>query len=744
MNKKQTLLVVAPYFPPHSGGLERYAKTIVKKLSKNIDWNIVVLTTGDKDKDEIEKHSGYVVHRLSVSFVVSNTPFSFDWFFRVHKLLKKISPDIINIHTPVPGLGDIVALLAPRRTPIVVTYHTGTMKKGYAGVANAIIWLYEKIPLKYLLHRVNHIVCVSKFVSSSFLSKYKYKSSIITPAVDTALFTPDPYVEKSGKVLLFVASLNKGDEYKGLSVLLSALQEIIKEKKDIVLRVVGDGDMRSEYEEIVKNKGLSENVTFVGAVYGEELANEYRKADVFVLPTEKESFGMAVAEAMASGLPVVSTNVGGVPDVVKNGETGYLVGAGNIRALSEKVLELLNDSEKRINFGLKAQAKIKRKFTWNDRVDDYIILFKNLLEQKPTVAQVVGFYPPHVGGMEVVAKEVSLELARRGYPVRVFTSDIGAKNEERVVMKSNYILHRLRSIELFHTPVMFTLPLRLLFLPKNTIVHVHLAQAGIPEIALLIAKIRRFKYIAHFHLDVEPSGKLGRLFLLYKKYILGMTLRNADAIIVFSEEQKSLIINKYFVKENNIKIIPNGVNVKFFENKNRIYGRPKKLLAVSRLTVQKRVDRIVEAVSMIKKDVELAIVGDGEDRDKLKFLADNVARGRVRFVGEKKPEELCKYYNDADIFVIPSDKEGMSIAVLEAMSAGLPIVGSNVLGVRELVFDTGILVNNPSPKTFAKEISKLLNDKEKIKVLSENSINKANKYSWENSVDKLSTLYKNI
>ena len=147
---------------------------------------------------------------------------------------------------------------------------------------------------------------------------------------------------------------------------------------------------------------------------------------------------------------------------------------------------------------------------------------------------------------------------------------------------------------------------------------------------------------------------------------------------------------------------------------------------------------------MIKEDVELTIVGDGEDRDKLEFLADNVAGGRVRFVGEKKPEELRRYYNDADIFVIPSDKEGMPIAVLEAMSAGIPVMGSNVLGIRELVSGVGILVNNPSPKTFAKEISKLLNDKEKIKVLSERSIKKANKYSWENSVDKLSTLYKNI
>ncbi len=744
MNKKQTLLVVTPYFSPHSGGLERYAKTIVKKLSKNIDWNIVVLTTGDNIKDEVEKHSGYVVHRLSVSFVISNTPFSFDWFFRVHRLLKKINPDIVNIHTPVPGLGDVAALLTPRCIPVVVTYHTGTMKKGYAGVANAIIWLYEKIPLKYLLYRANHIVCVSRFVSSSFLFKYKYKSSIITPAVDTALFTHDPSVEKNGKVLLFVAGLNKADKYKGLNVLLSAIQEIIKEKKDIVLRVVGDGDMRSEYEEIVKRKGLSKNVVFVGAVYGEELVNEYRNADIFVLPTEKESFGMAVAEAMASGLPVVSTNIGGVSEVVKNNETGYLVEVGNQHALSEKVLELLNDCEKRINFGLRAQARIKRKFTWNDRVDDYIILFKGLLRQKPTIAQIVGYYPPHVGGMEVVAKEVSLRLARRGYSVRIFTSDIGAKKEKHIVKKSNYILCRLRSIELFHTPVMFTLPFRLLFLPKKTIIHVHLAQAGIPEIALLIAKIRRFKYIAHFHLDVEPSGKLGRLFLLYKKYILGITLRNADKVIVFSEKQKKLLINKYIVNENNVIIIPNGVSVEYFKNPYRVYGKVKKLLTVSRLTIQKRVDRIIEAIGKIKEDVELTVVGDGEDMKKLEFLANNIAGDKVRFVGKKKPKEVCEYYKRADIFVIPSDKEGMPIAVLEAMSAGLPVVGSNVLGIRELIFDTGVLVDNPSPKTFAKEISKLLNDKEKIKSLSEKSVKKANKYSWENSIDRLDALYKNI
>ncbi len=357
-----------------------------------------------------------------------------------------------------------------------------------------------------------------------------------------------------------------------------------------------------------------------------------------------------------------------------------------------------------------------------------------------TVAHVSAYYPPHRGGVEVVVDEISSELAERNYDVRVFTSNIGAKNEPSTKKSKNYLLRRIKGVEIAHTPVMWTLPVHLMLLPGKSIIHVHMAQAGMPEIALAVAKIRGFKYIAHFHLDVEPSGRLGSLFLLYKKYVLGFTLRKADSVVVFSNKQKDFVNKKYNVKCENIHIIPNGVSEKYFQK--RTNNKLKlELLSVGRLTNQKRIDRVIKAVGKMNAPVHLTVVGDGEDRNDLEELANVVAKDKVTFVGEKKPQYVREYYKDSDIFVIPSDKEGMPIVMLEAMAAGLPVVGSNVLGIHELLYGVGVLVNNPSPETFARAITELQNDSERLLDLSNKSVQCAKKYSWEKIVTMIEKLY---
>src|SRR5665213_2950778 len=122
---------------------------------------------------------------------------------------------------------------------------------------------------------------------------------------------------------------------------------------------------------------------------------------------------------------------------------------------------------------------------------------------KPTIVQIVGYYPPHLGGMEVVVRETSLALARTGCPVEVITSNVGSKNLSPVEHQRNYRLRRLRAFEFAHTPFMPALLWQLLRVKKPAIFHLHLSQAYLPEIVWLAAKLRRIPYVVHFHLDTE-------------------------------------------------------------------------------------------------------------------------------------------------------------------------------------------------------------------------------------------------
>lgn len=366
------------------------------------------------------------------------------------------------------------------------------------------------------------------------------------------------------------------------------------------------------------------------------------------------------------------------------------------------------------------------------------------MSQNPLLVHIAAYYPPHLGGLEGVAKTLAEKLAERGSDVHVFTSRYGQKSEQPA-KKPNLTVHNLWGFEFAHTPFTPTLLWHLLTLPKNSIMHVHLSQAYYPELVMVASKIRSIPYVTHFHLDVEPSGRLGALFMVYKKIVWGPFLRSSRKVITFSEEQSILLQTKYNVSQKNIAVIPNGVGGEFFNDVQREgVHAPARLLYVGRLTVQKRVDRLIEALALVSVPVELTIVGDGEDRKKLEDLARQLKLDNIYFVGRKSGEDLMAYYRNSDVFLLSSDREGMPLVVLEAMAAGLPIVGSDVIGIRELVGNVGMLVSNPSAENFAAAITELINKPERIKELSLKSIAKARTYSWDRLVVTFEEIYKEM
>jgi glycosyltransferase involved in cell wall biosynthesis len=304
----------------------------------------------------------------------------------------------------------------------------------------------------------------------------------------------------------------------------------------------------------------------------------------------------------------------------------------------------------------------------------------------------------------------------------------------------------MKSFEFAHTPLAPALFWHLLRLPKNSIIHLHLAQAYYPEVVWLASGLRKIPYVVHFHLDVEPSGRLGPLFLFYKRLFWKTILKSADKVVVCSQAQAELIRSKFDVKEENIEVVPNGVSNDFFSDK--IYSLPNekfRLLFVGRLTVQKRVDRLIEAMAKISVPAELTIVGDGEQRADLEALTDRLRLKNVFFEGNKNDSEMQEYHRNHDALLISSDKEGGTVLVaLEAMASGLPIIGTNVIGVREMLSDVGILIKEPFVENFSSAIESLWKNPRRLKELSRKSRKKAGEYSWGKFSSRLETIYKKI
>ncbi|GAA3780036.1 glycosyltransferase family 4 protein [Streptomyces chiangmaiensis] len=357
----------------------------------------------------------------------------------------------------------------------------------------------------------------------------------------------------------------------------------------------------------------------------------------------------------------------------------------------------------------------------------------------PTIVQITPYYPPHLGGLERVVSHLAQQLAER-HDVRVLTTALGSAGVPRKGLENGVAVHRYRAVEVAHTALAPGLAAGLARVPRDAVLHLHCAHALLPELVALTTRLRGMRFLLHFHLDVDASGRLGALLPYYKRHVLGRVLRAAAGVIVLTSEQAAFLTDTYRVPAERVHVVPNGVAGTYFMPVRETASNPLKLLYVGRLSAQKNVARLLQAMSMVRGAVQLRVVGDGELRTGLEAQSDQLGLENVEFSGGLLGEELVKAYADADAFVLASDKEGMPLVVLEAMAAALPVVATDVPGTRELVAGTGLLAK-PEPAALAESIDAVAADPVLRHRLAVASAERARSYSWEAVARRVEDVY---
>jgi phosphatidylinositol alpha-mannosyltransferase len=375
------------------------------------------------------------------------------------------------------------------------------------------------------------------------------------------------------------------------------------------------------------------------------------------------------------------------------------------------------------------------------------------------VVQVTPYFPPHVGGVERAVEIIAEGLVERHHKVEVLTTDRGSGGAERVARRGGLTVRRLRAFEIAHTPVAPALFGRLMRQPRGSIVHMHVAQAFVPEVVWMTSALRRRPFVAHYHLDVGPSGVAGRLLPAYKRLLLRRVLRSAAAVIALSDEQASELVDQYGCRPERVVTIPNGVPRDLGANPaergtvdDEAADRassddrepqpegPLRILFVGRISPQKNLPFLVEAVHAMTRDVELVVVGDGEDSQRVTGLVAGLGMRNVRLVGRVDHAELASWYRSADVFALTSDREGLPLAALEAMSFGLPVVGVDSPGLRELCAGVGVVVSGGVP-ALAAALDHLAQDPAERRRLSSLSLARAREADWDKSIGLIENLY---
>ena len=198
---------------------------------------------------------------------------------------------------------------------------------------------------------------------------------IIPNGVDLKMFCPAEHRVESGPLrLIIVARLIA---HKGHATLFRAMKILVAEGVDVCLDVVGTGDAEPAYRAMAARLGLAERVRFLGYLPREQVADAYRRADAFVLPSEGEGMSVSTLEAMASGLPVVVTRTGGTRELVKEGVTGFTFEVGSATALARHLRRLAGDRALLRAMGAAAR-KHAENFTWERAAEEYWRLFTSL------------------------------------------------------------------------------------------------------------------------------------------------------------------------------------------------------------------------------------------------------------------------------------------------------------------------------------------------------------------------------
>ncbi|MBR9955234.1 glycosyltransferase family 4 protein [Eubacteriaceae bacterium Marseille-Q4139] len=302
----------------------------------------------------------------------------------VKKIMKEINPDIIHVQQAF-GYG-FLGTFTDKKRAFVSVYGWEVYDK-----VKSKLW---KPIISYIMHWYKHIGSTSYCMRRQI---YKVFPDLKTPIVVTPFgIDMNKFAYKEGmKDEFVIGTVKKMDRKYGIEFLIKAFAKAYARIKEIdsnvadkmYLELVGPGQQVDELKIISENLGISDRTRFIGRVAHDNVPYWLNRFDIYCAPSilDSESFGVAVIEASACRRPVIVSNAGGLPEVVEDGVTGYVVEKKNVDALSDKIIELTINSDKRIRMGLCGEKRVKEHYEWQKCVDLMEDVYKSITDGSYTI-----------------------------------------------------------------------------------------------------------------------------------------------------------------------------------------------------------------------------------------------------------------------------------------------------------------------------------------------------------------------
>lgn len=371
------------------GGAERVVLREAELVAQAGNQVIIVTTNGAKELQMAILHEG----KIKVWFLPNLVPFDYESFLykstalllsvqnpisikHVSQILRKERPDIVHIHNYGPMSIGVVNAAKRFGCKVIHTVHgyyfecpKGSLLKRTGEICRnplPLCKIYKKICKKTMI-RCDRIIAVSPYVKERLINAGY--------SADTVSYVPNSVKEISQtsvapstvKEILFVGRMVKA---KGVDVLIKALAKVKKKRaynEKFIVNLIGDGEHKKYFESLAQSCGL--DVNFLGKVSDKILEEHYKSAYLVVVPSLfPELFAIVILEAMSHGKPVIASNIGGIPNLVSHGQTGFLFQPNEADDLAEFIKILLADEELTLNMSNRA-LKASQKFSESNHLN---------------------------------------------------------------------------------------------------------------------------------------------------------------------------------------------------------------------------------------------------------------------------------------------------------------------------------------------------------------------------------------
>lgn len=358
---------VTSTFPPYQGGTGNVCYYNARELAR-LGHEVHVFTAQVEGAPSEETIAGAFVRRLRPLVQIGNAPVLPQLFWRLSDF------DILHLHYPFILGAEMVRLASLAfRVPVVISLHSDLI--GDEGRAR-LFSVYQKLSAKFTVRHIAMLCAVTMdhYCHSQLRKDLNGQEPLVIElpnGVDIAQFHPvgDTKIRQKfgipedAFVVLFVAALDRAHHFKGLDRLLKAM---VKLPGDVWLLAVGDGDLKLTYQQQAEELGVNNRVVFAGEVANADLPPFFRSADVTVLPSLAESFGLVLIESMACGTPVIASDVPGARSVVASSGAGYLVQPIAISEWSDRIrrFQALTEAQRK-EMGVAGRLTVEERYGWD-------------------------------------------------------------------------------------------------------------------------------------------------------------------------------------------------------------------------------------------------------------------------------------------------------------------------------------------------------------------------------------------